>query len=113
MSAGTTTATSISLSWTNGGSEGVSYEVEWWSASQCPDNERDQITVSSTSYVIMGLEESIRYRISVIASNEVSSAFSEIVTMTLETGIRSVILPDALKFGLLSLSSSLWSSYSS
>ena len=61
--------------------------MEWRRTSQCPDNERDQTAVSSTSYVIMGLEEGIRYRIRVRASNEASSAFSDIVTiMTLEAG---------------------------
>ena len=91
LSSGTTTATSVSLSWTSGGSEGVSYEVMWQrdTSLECPDDEdEDSDTISSTSYVIMGLEEDSRYSITVTASNaEASSEVSNTVTtMTLETG---------------------------
>ena len=91
LSDGTTTATSISLSWTSGGSEGVSYEVMWQrdTSLECPDDEdEDSITISSTSYNITGLEEDSRYSITVTVSNaEESSEVSNTVTaMTLEAG---------------------------
>ncbi|CAI8057696.1 Receptor-type tyrosine-protein phosphatase S, partial [Geodia barretti] len=64
------TPTSVSISWTSGGSEGVSYLVEWQR-----DTSEDQGTVTiidaSTSYVISGLEENSRYIIRVNASNAI------------------------------------------
>ena len=89
LTAGITTSTLISLSWTNSGSEGVSYEVTWQidTSLECPDVDEGRDTISSTSYIIMGLEEGISYFIRVRASNEASSAVSESVTaMTLEAG---------------------------
>ncbi|CAI8057697.1 hypothetical protein GBAR_LOCUS31429 [Geodia barretti] len=70
------TPTSISISWTSGGSEGVSYFVEWQR-----DTSEDQGTVTiidgSTSYVISGLEENSRYIIRVTASNAIGSEESD------------------------------------
>ena len=91
LSSGTTTATSISLSWTSGGSEGVSYKVMWQrdTSLECPDDEdEDSVTISSTSYNIIGLEEDSRYSITVTASNaEGSSEVSNtVVAMTLQAG---------------------------
>ena len=91
LSSGTTTATSISLSWTSGGSEDVSYEVVWQrdTSLECPDDEDEgSDTISSTSYDIMGLEEDSRYSITVTASNaEGSSEVSNTITsMTEEAG---------------------------
>ena len=91
LSSGSTTATFISLSWTSGGSEGVSYEVMWQrdTSLECPDDEDEgRGTISSTSYDIMGLEEDSRYSITVTASNaECSSEVSNTVTaMTEEAG---------------------------
>ena len=93
LSSGTTTATSIPLFWTSGGSEGVSYEVMWQrdTSLECPDDEDgDSATISSTSYDIMGLEEDSRYSITVTVSNDAgSSAVSNTVTaMTEEAGER-------------------------
>ena len=89
--AGTTTATSISLSWTSGGSEGVSYEVMWQrdTSLECPDDDMDSATVSdgSIDYDIMGLQEHSRYSVSVMATNNVGSQISDPITgMTLVAG---------------------------
>ena len=93
LSAGTSTATSISLSWTSAGSEAVSYEVMWETddiggCSGGSDMDSTTITDGSTSYDIMGLEEDSSYTITVTASNSAgSSAVSNTVTaMTLEAG---------------------------
>ena len=80
-----TTATTISLSWSvPSGSVVDSYEVVW---------ERDDarsgttITDGSTSYTITGLEEDSSYTITVTATNAAGSAASEPVTgRTLKTG---------------------------
>ena len=93
MSVGSSTATSISLSWTSAGSEAVSYEVMWETddiggCSGGSHMNSTTITDGSTSYDIMGLEEDSSYTISVTASNSAgSSAVSNTVTaMTLEAG---------------------------
>ena len=88
-----TTATSISLSWTSAGSEVDSYEVMWQrdTSGECPDEDEDSISLTdgSTSYDIMGLEEDSSYSITVTASNAAGSAVSNTVTaMTLEAGER-------------------------
>ena len=94
VTVGTTTATSISLSWTSAGSEVDSYEVMWQrhTSGECPDKDEDSISLTggSTSYDIMGLEEDSSYSITVTASNAAgSSAVSNTVTaMTLEAGER-------------------------
>ena len=91
---GTTTATSISLSWSSAGSEVASYEVMWQRdiSGECPDEDEGSISLTdgSTSYDIMGLEEDSSYSITVTASNAAgSSAVSNTVTaMTLEAGKR-------------------------
>ena len=88
----TSTATSISLSWTSAGSEVDSYEVMWQrnTSGECPDEDEGSISLTdgSTSYDIMGLEEDSSYSITVTASNGASSrAVSNTVTaITLETG---------------------------
>ncbi|CAI8043300.1 hypothetical protein GBAR_LOCUS24034, partial [Geodia barretti] len=69
-----TTATSISLSWTSAGSEGVMYEVEWQRDTSvgCTDEDTGSTTItggSMTSYTITGLEEDSRYAVTVNASN--------------------------------------------
>ena len=93
MTAGTTTATSITISWTSAGSEGVSYEVMWQTddvggCSGGSDMDSTTITDGSTSYDIPGLEEDSTYSITVTASNSAgSSAVSNTVTaMTMEAG---------------------------
>ena len=57
------TATSISISWTSGGTEGVTYEVEWQrdTTGECSDegSGSDTITDGSTSYSISELEETV------------------------------------------------------
>ena len=78
----TTTATSISLSWTSAGSEVGSYEVEWTYDGECSDVRGGSTIVAGTinSYTIESLEEYITYSITVAATNDVSSAVSEVAT---------------------------------
>ena len=92
LSAGTTTATSISLSWTSANSENVSYEVIWQrdTSLECPREDNGNITITngSTSYAIMKLEEGSTYNITVTAFNaEGSSAVGDTVSaVTMEAG---------------------------
>ena len=94
MTAGTTTATTITISWISAGSEDVSYEVMWErdTSLKCTSfSDMDSITItddSITSYDITELEEDSTYSITVAASNSaVSSAVSNTVTaMTMEAG---------------------------
>ena len=95
MTAGTTTATTITISWSSAGSESVSYVVMWETddvggCSGGSDMDSTTITDGSTSYDITELEEDSTYSITVTASNSAgSSAFSSPVTaMTMEAGER-------------------------
>ena len=95
LTAGTTTATTITISWTSAGSEDVSYEVMWErdTSLKCTGfSHMDSITINdgSTSYDITELEENSTYSITVTASNSAgSSAVSNTVTaMTMEAGKR-------------------------
>ena len=98
VTVGTTTVTSISLSWTSAGSEVDSYEVMWQrdTSGECLDEDEDSISLTdgSTSYDIMGLEEHSSYSITVTAGNAAgSSAVSNTVTaMSLEAGEVKFIL---------------------
>ena len=84
--ADSTTATSISLSWTTGGSEGVSYTVFWQrdTSGDCSDVDQgsDTITDGSTIYDIVTLEEDSSYSIAVTASNAIGNEKSEAITGT-------------------------------
>ena len=84
--ADTTTATSISLSWTTGGSEGVSYTVDWQrdTLGDCSDEVQgnNTITDGSTNYDIVNLEEDSSYSIGVTASNTLGNETSETITGT-------------------------------
>ena len=86
LSSGDTTATSISLSWTSGGSEGVSYEVMWQRDTSlgCPDDDMISDTVSDgfIEYDIMGLQEDSSYSVTVMATNAVGSQISDPITAT-------------------------------
>ena len=89
--ADSTTATSISLSWTTGGSEGVSYTVVWQrdTSGDCSDVDQgnDTITDGSTNYDIVNLEEDSSYSIEVTASYTIGNETSETITeMTLAAG---------------------------
>ena len=97
MTADNITATSISLSWTSAGSEGVSYVVTWQTddvggCSGGNDTGSTTITDGSTSYDITELEEDSSYMITVTASNSAgSSAVSNTLTaMTMEAGERAI-----------------------
>ena len=88
----TTTATSISLSWTSASSEVYRYEVMWQRNTSvgCPDVDEGNVTISgsSTHYVIKRLKEYSSYLNRVTASNAAgSSEVSNTVTaMTEEAG---------------------------
>ena len=75
------TATSIPVSWSSGGSEGVSYVVEWTYDGDCSgisgSNQSD--VIEDRGYTIEGLQEYIRYSIIVRASNSLSTATSTAV----------------------------------
>ena len=95
LTANATTATTITISWTSAGSEGVSYEVMWErdTSLMCAgfsDTDSTTINDGSTSYDITELEEDSTYSITVTASNSFpSSAVSNTVTaMTMEAGER-------------------------
>ena len=80
-----TTATSISLSWSiSSGSLVDSYEVMWErdTSGECPDEDEGSITItgSSTSHTIMELKEVSTYTINVTASNAIGSTVSEFVS---------------------------------
>ena len=86
-----TTATSISLSWTSGGSEGVSYEVQWQRDTSvgCSYEDQDSQTIAdgSTNHTISGLEEGSSYIINMTASNSLGNERSHPITvMTMMTG---------------------------
>ena len=82
-----TSATTISLSWTSAGS----YEVMWErdTSGECPDEDEGSATIAdgSTIYTIIGLEEDSSYTITVTETNAAGSAVSDPVTgMTGEAG---------------------------
>ena len=85
-------ATTISLSWTSGGSEGVSYEVDWQrvTTGECPDGDEGSATLvggSMTSYTVTGVQEDSEYTITVTASNSIGDEESDqIIAMTLTEG---------------------------
>ena len=69
------TTTSISVSWSSGGSEGVSYVVEWTYDGDCSGiSGGSQSVGEDREYTIPGLQEYITYSIIVTASNHLSSA---------------------------------------
>ena len=92
VSVESTTATTISLSWTSAGSMVESYEVMWQrdTSGDCPDEDVGSTTLTdgSTSYTVTELEESSNYTITVIAMNTNDMATSNNVTgFTQESGI--------------------------
>ena len=91
ISVGTTTPTTISLSWTTADTVIDSYEVMWErdTSGECPDVDEGSAinTDGSTSYTITGLEEDSSYTITMTATNAAGSAVSVPVTaMTGEAG---------------------------
>ena len=80
VTVGTTTATSIPLSWTSAGSEVDSYEVVW-TADECPDDvDEGSAIITETSYIIEGLREGTSYTIIVSATNSAGTSPSDSVT---------------------------------
>ena len=95
LTADTTTATTITISWTNNDPMVTSYEVMWETddvggCSGGSDMDSTTITDGSTSYDITELEEDSTYSITVKTSNSAgSSEVSNTVTaMTMEAGER-------------------------
>ena len=93
VSVDSTTATTISLSWTvPSGSVVDSYEVMWQrdTSGDCPDEDEGSMSITdgSTSYMITGLEEDSSYSITVEAMNSIGMATSNTATgMTQEAGM--------------------------
>ena len=87
----TTSATSISLSWTSTDSEDVSYEVMWETddiggCSGVRDMNSTTVTDGSTSYDIMGLEEDSSYSITLTVSSPETRDSVNVTVKTLEAG---------------------------
>ena len=83
------TSTTVPLSWTSAGSVVISYKVEWLYDGECSGVRGGRATVDgvTTRYTIEGLEEYSTYSITVTATNDVSSAVSEVATVkTIEAG---------------------------
>ena len=85
VTADSTTATTISLYWTSGGSEGVSYEVDWQriTTGECDDEDEGNATLvggSMTSYTVTGVQEDSSYTITVTASNSIGDEMREFIT---------------------------------
>ena len=91
LSVGSTTATSITLSWTSAGSVVDSYKVMWQrdTSGDCPDDDEGNTILNggSTSYNITGLEEYSNYTITVMAikSNDMATS-NNITELTIEAG---------------------------
>ena len=82
VTVGSTTPTTIPLSWTSPGPVVDSYVVTWTSR-ECPNvDEGNTITITdgSTSYIISGLQEGSSYTINVTSTNTAGSAVSGPVT---------------------------------
>ena len=83
MSVGSVTPTSIAVTWSSGGSEGVSYLVDWTYNGGCSGISGGSIGVGQDrQYTIEGLQEYITYSITVRASNSLSTANSTAVDGT-------------------------------
>ena len=95
LTAGTTTATTITISWTNDDPMVTSYEVMWETddVGECSggsDMDSTTVTDGSTSYDITELEEDSTYSITVTASNSagISAVSNTVTAMTMEAGER-------------------------
>ena len=91
VTVGSTTHTTIALTWTSTGSEVDSYTVTWERdrARECPDIDAGSVTITggSTSYTILRLQEDSNYTITMTATNAAGSTVSVPVTgMTGEAG---------------------------
>ena len=83
VTVGESAATSIAVSWSSGGSEGISYEVQWTYTGECIGVAGASASVDgSRSHIIVGLEEFSNYSITVRATNSLSEADSDPVTGT-------------------------------
>ena len=106
-----TTATTISLSWSvPSGSVVTEYVLEWHrnTSGGCSDEDQDgdTITDGSTNYTISGLEEDSRYTITVTASNTAGSSevSNSVTAVTEEAGERLSLLLVYWSMDVLSLS---------
>ena len=87
----TSTATTLSISWTSGGSQVKTYEVMWErdTSGDCRNMNESSTTITgdSTSYIITRLEEDSNYTITVTATNAAGNAVSDsVIGMTGEAG---------------------------
>ena len=78
LSVDSTAVTSLSLSWTAGGSGNVSYDLVWFRVTlEGSDQERNKenvtITDGSTGYNVTGLEEGRKYEFTVTAGDATGS----------------------------------------
>ena len=97
LSVQSTTATTISLSWTSAGSVGDSYKVMWQrnTSGDCPDEHEGIATITdgSTSYNITGLEEFSTYVVIIIVLNANEIAISNNLTgITEKSGTKMSLL---------------------
>ena len=98
VSSNSTTATSISLSWSvPSGSVVDEYLIQWVrdTSGACPDEDTDSTTISggsATSHTIPGLEEDSTYTITVTASNAAGNVSNTVTAVTLEAGERLNLL---------------------
>ena len=92
MSMSTTTATSVTLSWTNAGSVVTTYRVMWErdTSGECPNVDENMVPLSgsSTAYTITGLEEDSSYDITVTAFNAAGSSEVTVTRMTMDASER-------------------------
>ena len=95
LSVSSTTATSISLSWTSGGSEGVSYEV-MWTSDDMEDKSNVIITDGSTNYTISDLRRGVSYTITVNATN--AAGTSSRATLAVQTEGMELVIHYCIKF---------------
>ena len=92
VSSDSTTATSISLSWSvPSGSVVDEYLIQWVrdTSGTCPDEDTDSTTISggsATSHTIPGLEEDSTYTFTVTASNTAGSISNTVTAVTGEAG---------------------------
>ena len=92
VTVGTSTATSISLSWTSAGSEVDSYKV-MWTSDECPDDvDMGSSTITETSYIMEGLREGTSYTITISISSAGTPSSDSVTGETQEICTRPPLL---------------------
>ena len=108
------TSTTIPLTWTSAGSVVNSYGAKWTYDGECSEVMGGSaiFTGTMTSYTMEGLEEYSTYSITVNATNDISSAVSEVVTIrTSEAGEVISQVTNSCPLYSVFLCSSYWSSH--